>query len=91
MMFIPIGPFTIIYMYMGQYFTIVKTHVASTKSAFGIIIRARSVNSTRFFGRLYHLKIKKTSQLLSNILLIDQQAFISLIYQFWRVANDQSE
>ena len=60
MMFIPIGHFTIIYMYMGQYFTIVKTHVASTKCAFGIIITARSVNPTRFYGRLYHFKTKKT-------------------------------
>ena len=37
------------------------------------------------------LKQKKLDHFLSNILFNDQQAFISLIYQFWRVANDQSE
>ena len=76
---------------MGQYFTIVKNHVASTKFAFGMIITARFVNSTHFNGCLYHLKIKKLYHFLLNILFNEQQAFISLIYQFWRVANDKSE
>ena len=56
-----------------------------------IIIAARFVNPMRFYGCLYHLKIKKTLPLFSNILFNEQHAFISLIYQFWRVANDQSE
>ena len=80
------------YTIIGQYFTIVKNHVASTKCAFGIIITVRFVNSTFFYCCLYHLKIiKKHYNFLSNILSNDQQAFISLIYQFRRVANDQSE
>ena len=52
------------------------------------------LSTLRFYGCLYHLKIKITLgayHFLLNLLFKKQQAFISLIYQFWRVANDQSE